>query len=135
MQVGSYPCKSRAKRLALIWCREQWRLNVLRLTAIAMWRNNHAPGYCSRNLGTIVLAHHVKGEINRGSRSGRGQYLAIIDIESMRIDLYPGIALCQFCCPRPMCRDATTIQQSRGSKEKRSRTERYDASSPLIGPA
>src|SRR5205814_9071609 len=97
-----------------------------------MWRNNHAPGYCSGDLGTIILAHYVEGEINRGSCSGRGEYLAIIDIESMWIDLYPGIALCQFCCPRPMCCDASTIKQPCGSKEKRSRTERVDACTLLI---
>ena len=62
------------------------RLDELRLAAVAMRRHDDPP--CDRvgHLGAVVASHEVQAEIDARRNAGRGQDVALVDVEDLGID-------------------------------------------------
>ncbi len=134
MEMGSHPGERGAERLLLIGA-DQRCFDILGLVAMALRRDDHAAGNGGSDVGAVVLANDVEREIDGGGGSGRGEYLAVVDVEDARVDLDPGITGGEFSGPAPMGGDAATIKQTSFGKDERAGAEGEDARAALIGAA
>jgi hypothetical protein len=66
--------------------------DVLRLTTFAMRRDDQAPRHMVGDLRAVVAPHDVQAKVEPRRAAGRGQDIAVVDIEHIRIDLRPRIA-------------------------------------------
>jgi hypothetical protein len=109
--------------------------DVLRLVAVTLRGDDHAAGDGGGDVGAVVLADDVKGEVDGGGGSGGGEYLAVIDVEDARVDVEVGIAGGELGGPAPVGGDAATIEESGLGEDEGSGAEGEDARAALIGEA
>lgn len=134
MEMGGHPGERCAEGFGLVGA-DQRRFDILGLVAVALRRDDHATGNGRSDVGAVVLANDMERKIDGGGGSGRGENLAVVDIEDARVDLDPGITGGEFSGPAPMRGDAAAIEQASFGKNERAGAEGEDARAALIGEA
>ncbi|GGR91322.1 hypothetical protein GCM10010269_33100 [Streptomyces humidus] len=61
--------------------------DVLRLAAVAVRGHDGAAGDVVGDGGAVVAAHHVQAQVDPGGDAGRGEYVAVVDEQHVRIDV------------------------------------------------
>ena len=134
MEMGGHPGERGAEGFG--WSgADQGCFDILGLVARALGGDDHAPGNGGSDVGAVVLANDMEREIDGGGGSGRGEDLAVVDVEDARVDLDLGIAGGEFSSPAPMGGDAATIKQTSFGEDERAGAEGEDARAALIGEA
>jgi hypothetical protein len=67
------------------------RLDVLRLTAVAVWRHDEPASDGVRHGGTEVFADEVQAQVEPGRASGAGEDSTAVDVERCGVDAYPRV--------------------------------------------
>ncbi|GAA2482399.1 hypothetical protein GCM10010276_19490 [Streptomyces longisporus] len=62
-------------------------LDVLRLAAVAVRGYDRAAGDLVGDGGAVVAAHHVQAQVDAGGDAGRGQDVAVVDEQYVRVDV------------------------------------------------
>ena len=58
----------------------------LRLAAVAPRRHDAAPGRLVGDLAAVVAAHQVQAQVDAGGDAGRGQHVAVVDEQHVRVE-------------------------------------------------
>ncbi len=88
-------------------------LNELGLPAVAMRRHDQAARDGVGGLGPEVAADQVQAKVDACGAAGRGQHVALVDIEHVRLDLDGRMTRSEGVGVAPVGRGAATIQQPR----------------------
>ena len=80
--------------------------------------NHQATGDVVGDLGTVILAHDMKTQVD-GRCTPRGrQDLALVDVEHPGIDFYAGVHALQRVGILPVCRGTFAVEQPRGGQHE-----------------
>lgn len=91
---------------------------VLRLTTIAVWRDDETPSYAVGDLGAVILPDDVQAQIDARGAARRSQDPALIDIQGLRLHPDSGIRGAQSVDMHPVGRRSPAVQESgRGEDE------------------
>lgn len=134
VQMGGHPGEGCAEGFGLVGA-DQRRFDILGLVAVALGRDDHATGDGGSDVGAVVLADDMERKIDGGRGSGRGEYLAVVDVKDARVDLDIGITGGEFSSPAPMGGDAAAIEQASFGEDECTSAEGEDARAALIGAA
>ncbi|EGJ75413.1 putative zinc-binding oxidoreductase [Streptomyces sp. Tu6071] len=111
--------------------RGQRALHVLRLAAVPVGRHDAAAGDLVRDLGAVVPPHQVQAHVHAARRARRGQHVAVVDEEHVRVELDPGEEPLEVLGERPVRRGAAPVQEP-GRRQQEG--PRADGHEPRPGP-
>lgn len=105
----------------------------LRLPALPFQRHHGQPRRIGGDGGPVVLTDHVEAEVHAGGRSGRGEDLAVVDVQDGGVDLDVRVGGGQEVGRDPVRGGPQPVQEPRGRQRERARADRRDARAVLGG--
>ncbi len=105
----------------------------LGLAAGPMGRDHHLPGDRVGHIGPVVAADDVEAEVEAGRASGRGQNVAVVEVQHPRVDVDCGIPLGELGGMGPVGGGPPAVEQSGGGQHEGSCAQRQDAGPPGVG--
>jgi hypothetical protein len=90
-------------------------------------------GEAGGDVGTVIRPDHVQAEVYARGAAGRGQDVAVVQIENRRVDHDEWIAPSQFAALGPMRRDPSPVEQPGRGQHERTGTQRDHARAPPVG--
>lgn len=98
----------------------------LGLAALPFERHHRQPGRVRRDGRAMVPADHVQAHVEGRGRARRGEELAVVDVEHVRIDRHGGVQGRQVPGRDPVGGRAQPVQQAGGGEDEGSDTDRGD---------
>ncbi len=80
---GPGTCRGRGRLLGV----GDRAVDVLGLAAVPVRRYDGAAGHVVGDRRAVVAAHHVQAQVDPGGHTGRGQHVAVVDEQDVRVDL------------------------------------------------
>ena len=81
--------------------------------------------------GTVITAHHVQAQVQAGRGAGRGQDLAVVDVQHVRVDGHGRMTGGQLRGGSPVGRRAQPVQQAGGGQGERADADGGDPTARL----
>jgi hypothetical protein len=106
--------------------------DILRLTAISVWRNHEAAGERVRHGGSMVAPDKLDAKIESGRGSSRREDTFILEIQDGRVDVHPRICTRELGSMHPVRRRASTVENAGRREYERSRTNGRDPRAPTV---
>jgi hypothetical protein len=130
-RMGTHPIHQ-ARQAPTVVVRH-WPRQELRLSAFAVWRHHQALRDEVADTGAVVAPHQVQQHVQAGSRAGRGDDLAGIDIQVIFQYLDARITARQLFRIAPVGGGAQAIEHSGGGEHEHPGTDRAQARAALVG--
>jgi hypothetical protein len=106
----------------------------LRLTTTALEGCYRKPGRFRGHRRAMVLADQMQAQVHAGRSPGRGQKVAVIDIEHIGFNLYPGIPSRELRRKLPMSRRAPSVKETGRREHEGTAANRSDTASARGSP-
>ena len=101
--------------------------DVLRLPTLPMRRHHHAPGHLVRDLGAVVAADEVEAEVDAGRAPRRGEDVALVDVEHVRLHADARVARAERVVVAPVRGRALAVQQAGRGQDEDAGADRHQA--------
>ncbi len=101
--------------------------DVLGLSPITPWRHNAEAGRAVGDLAAVIATNEVQAQIDAGGGTRRGEHIAVVHEQHVRIDLHPGEHPLEAVGLKPMGGGRAAVEQARGGQEVRGCADRHDA--------
>lgn len=98
----------------------------LGLAALPFERHHRQPGRVRGDGRAVVPADHVQAHVEGRGRARRGEELAVVDIEDVRVDGHRGVQGRQVPGREPVGRGAQSVQQAGGGQDEGADADRGD---------
>ena len=96
-------------------------LDELRLAAVAMRRDDGAPGELGGDRRAVVAPDHVQAQVQPGGDTGAGQHRPLVDVQDRRVDVDLGVAPGQLGREGPVGGGAPAVEQPGPRQRERAR--------------
>ncbi|GAA3802601.1 hypothetical protein GCM10022403_040860 [Streptomyces coacervatus] len=93
-------------------------LDVLRLTAVAVRWYDGAAGDVVGDGRAVVAAHHVQAQVDAGGDAGRGQDVAVVDEQHVRVDVDLREEALQLVGLRPVRGGGSAVEVAGGGQDE-----------------
>ena len=125
-EILPHPLAKRIKLVAVLFGPHQ-PLDVLGLSAMALWWCDQVAGACVGRGRAVVTADQMEAQIDASCDTGGREKVAVVDEEAVRQHLDLGEAALQLVGPSPMRRRATSVEDASRGEGESSRADRYEA--------
>ena len=122
-----FPCRRRREVVR----RRHLPIDVLRLAAVPVGRHHAVPGARVGDLRAMIGPHDVQAQVDSGGEAGRGQHVAVVDEQHVRVEQHLAGTAARMSSPTPMRRRGALVEQARGGEHERAGTDRHQ---PGVGP-
>ncbi len=113
----------------------QWFVDVLRLTAIALGRDDQLTSQLRRHFAPIVLTDDMEAEIDTGRTTSPGEDVTLIDEQDSGIHRKVGIATSQFVALCPVRCSSSSIEQACFGQHEGAAAERKHPTPSAVCPS
>jgi hypothetical protein len=94
-------------------------LRELRLSPGPLHEQHQPSCDLSGELGAVIGLHQREGQVHARGRSGRGEHIAVLDVDPVRFHLYVGVPCGQLASGRPVGGYPAPAQQAGRGKDLR----------------
>ena len=114
--------------------RRQRGHDELRLAAVAPRRHDAAAGRVVGHLAAVVAAHDVQAQVDAGPDAGRGEHVAVVDEEHVRVEPHLREVPAEPVGVGPVGRGRPAVEPAHGGQHERAGADR-DQPGPRRAPA
>lgn len=132
IEVGAHPVEH-AGKAGIARVRSQGLCNELGLPALAMWRNNQMSCHAIGNFASQLLSQHVQAAVDGRCSAGRGQDLAVLEVEDIGVQADARVALGEILGKGPVGRCCTPVQQAGLGEDIGAEAEADHPGAPCMG--
>ena len=125
------PCARRGE--AAVVARRNGPVDVLRLPAVAVRRDDVPARDRGRRVGAAVPADDVQAEVEAGGQPGGREDVAVVDVEDVGVDLDRRELPRELVGEGPVRRRAPAVEQAGVGEDERARADRHHARAPGVG--
>ena len=125
-EILSHPLAKRIKLVTVVFGSRQ-PLDVLGLSAVALWWGDQVAGAGGGRGRAVVTADQMEAQIDASCDTGGREKVAVVDEEAVRQHVNLGEAALQFVGPSPMRRGATSVEDASQGEGESPGADRYEA--------
>src|SRR5439155_25412375 len=125
-EIFPHPLAKRIKLVAVLFGPHQ-PIDVLGLSAMALWWCDQVAGACVGRGRAVVTADQMEAQIDASCDTGGREEVAVVDEEAVRQHLDLGEAALQLVGPSPMRRRATSVEDAGQGEGESARANRHQA--------